>query len=250
LFRTTVATKHKHISTKNTKSINMLIKSLITKITKTGMMRLLLASLFLGTASAADCVVGDFTLETQGKCTTYATLLSSFEAFFADKINVAHTGCTNSAGAELLRLLGAASEQAAETLLKASCSAAIQNYDSIPFKDIAGYGEEFDDLYFRGFTDWNEEVATLYPADPKGTTQDPESNFLKREAVQVMSFYNTDGQYGMVDWPGNLDYLDLSQCKMNAVYCCWPKDRQANDNNGNCARPYDKACVDSNPGVS
>ena len=26
--------------------------------------------------------------------------------------------------------------------------------------------------------------------------------------------------------------------------CCWPKDRQAGDNNGNCARPYDENCVD------
>ncbi|KAL7528787.1 hypothetical protein ACHAXR_004262 [Thalassiosira sp. AJA248-18] len=26
--------------------------------------------------------------------------------------------------------------------------------------------------------------------------------------------------------------------------CCWPKDRQANDNNGNCATPYDSQCVD------
>lgn len=213
-------------------------------------MKFLLASLFLVTASAADCVVGDFTLEAQGKCTTYATLLASFEAFFADKVNVAHTGCTNSAGAELLRLLGAANVQAAETLLNASCSAAIQNYESLSFKDIAGYGEEFDDLYFRGFTDWNEEVATLYPVDPKGDATDPESNFLKREAVQVLNVYNSDGRYGLVDWPEFLDYLDPSKCNMNTVYCCWPKDRQANDNNGNCARPYDKACVDSNPGVS
>ena len=32
------------------------------------------------------------------------------------------------------------------------------------------------------------------------------------------------------------------------VYCCWPKDRQAQDGNGNCATPYDSRCVDSDPG--
>ena len=26
--------------------------------------------------------------------------------------------------------------------------------------------------------------------------------------------------------------------------CCWPKDRQANNGNGNCATPYDENCVD------
>jgi hypothetical protein len=29
--------------------------------------------------------------------------------------------------------------------------------------------------------------------------------------------------------------------------CCWPKDRQANDGNGNCATPYDENCVDKDP---
>merc|ERR1712232_177533 len=36
-------------------------------------------------------------------------------------------------------------------------------------------------------------------------------------------------------------------CAMNAAYCCWPKDRQANDNNGNCATPYDTNCFDKDP---
>ena len=31
------------------------------------------------------------------------------------------------------------------------------------------------------------------------------------------------------------------------AYCCWPKDRQAQDNNGNCNQPYDSRCVDADP---
>jgi len=30
--------------------------------------------------------------------------------------------------------------------------------------------------------------------------------------------------------------------------CCWTADRQANDNNGNCATPYDTNCVNADPG--
>ena len=30
-------------------------------------------------------------------------------------------------------------------------------------------------------------------------------------------------------------------------HSCWPTDRQANDNNGNCATPYDENCVDADP---
>ena len=32
-----------------------------------------------------------------------------------------------------------------------------------------------------------------------------------------------------------------------AIVSCWPKDRQANDNNGNCATPYEYNCVDKDP---
>jgi hypothetical protein len=39
----------------------------------------------------------------------------------------------------------------------------------------------------------------------------------------------------------------LATCTTNAAMCCWPKDRQANDNNGNCATEYDENCVDKDP---
>jgi hypothetical protein len=44
-----------------------------------------------------------------------------------------------------------------------------------------------------------------------------------------------------------LTNFDDATCTMNAAMCCWPKDRQANDNNGNCAKPYDLNCVDKDP---
>ena len=37
-------------------------------------------------------------------------------------------------------------------------------------------------------------------------------------------------------------------CKAHAAQCCWPRDRQAKDNNGNCNTPYDSYCVDKNVG--
>jgi hypothetical protein len=29
--------------------------------------------------------------------------------------------------------------------------------------------------------------------------------------------------------------------------CCWTQDRQANDGNGNCEKPYDVNCLDADP---
>ena len=44
-----------------------------------------------------------------------------------------------------------------------------------------------------------------------------------------------------------LTNFDDSTCTMNTAMCCWPKDRQANDNNGNCAKAYDVNCIDKDP---
>ena len=216
-------------------------------------MRFMLASLILGTASASNCILGDFSLQTTGKCSTYATLRAAFDVFFADKINISPS-CQNTVETELLTLLGVATVADADAVLKTMCTSAFQSYNATgynatAFKDIAGFDSRYVDLYFRGATDWNEKVATLYPPDPQGTTQDPESNLLRRDAARVLRFFEGNGQYGMVQWPTQLDYLDVSKCNANAAYCCWPKDRQANDNNGNCARPYDKTCVDADPAV-
>ena len=42
----------------------------------------------------------------------------------------------------------------------------------------------------------------------------------------------------------DLPQFEPSQCASHAAMCCWPRDRQANDNNGNCKKPYDENCVD------
>jgi len=41
---------------------------------------------------------------------------------------------------------------------------------------------------------------------------------------------------------------NFENCNMRAAMCCWVTDRQANDNNGNCATPYDTKCTDADPG--
>jgi hypothetical protein len=78
---------------------------------------------------------------------------------------------------------------------------------------------------------------------------------LKEDAESVRAFYEGVAQGKRVEWPGSLtnfqssvtDANGLATCTTNAAMCCWPKDRQANDNNGNCAKPYDLNCVDKDP---
>ena len=42
----------------------------------------------------------------------------------------------------------------------------------------------------------------------------------------------------------NLAQFDPAMCASHVAQCCWPRDRQAGDNNGNCATPYDSDCED------
>ena len=42
-------------------------------------------------------------------------------------------------------------------------------------------------------------------------------------------------------------FPSLSKCKYNSIMCCFGRDRQPNDNNGNCADPIDQNCLDADP---
>jgi len=54
----------------------------------------------------------------------------------------------------------------------------------------------------------------------------------------------------VIDLPSYLTSFDPDQngCDINAAFCCWVQDRQANDNNGNCNTPYESQCIDKDPG--
>jgi len=63
----------------------------------------------------------------------------------------------------------------------------------------------------------------------------------------VEDFYDTMASDTHLAWPGDLPNFDLDTCEIGAAMCCWPQDRQANDNNGNCNKQYDVNCVDKDP---
>jgi len=102
-------------------------------------------------------------------------------------------------------------------------------------------------MFYNGRTDWQEEVETIYETEDGTRT-----SILKEDAEQVRIFFDVIAQGRRVEWTGSLtnfqssvtDANSLATCTTNAAMCCWPKDRQANDNNGNCATPYDQKCVD------
>jgi hypothetical protein len=113
-----------------------------------------------------------------------------------------------------------------------------------PFYVAADKGSDyhFEQMFYNGLSTWQDEVETVYETYNLAVT-----SRLQTDAAKVKEFYDGLGKYSRVSWPDTLTNFEASTCSMNAAMCCWPKDRQANDNNGNCATPYDENCVDKDP---
>jgi len=62
--------------------------------------------------------------------------------------------------------------------------------------------------------------------------------------------YETHLQRYPLQWPGDdpTNMTNFANCQLQSAMCCFVSDRQANDNNGNCATPYDERCLDADPG--
>ena len=120
-----------------------------------------------------------------------------------------------------------------------SCSSFNSQLSDVPYERD---GAKFVERYYDGGTHWNEETETLlYPSDG-----DTPEQVLRTDAARVKGFYESAQDEPFV-WP-DLPQFDLDKCALKSAMCCWPQDRQANDNNGNCAKPYDENCVDRDPG--
>ena len=139
----------------------------------------------------------------------------------------------------------------AEAFVQSICQEAYDKYANdhqVPWANITQMGDKFDKEYYDGNGDWNEEHQSNYPHPPAIPGQ--ASNVLNRDAERVDDLYETNVQRYPVQWPGDAptSMSNFDNCKLQSAMCCWVSDRQANDNNGNCATPYDERCTDADPG--
>ena len=152
----------------------------------------------------------------------------------------ANGSCHNTAKRELTLLLGLDNEADAEAQIKKFCDVAYKkwNADGMPFPDILDKGEMFDKEFFDGNTILNDERETIVEYGTK-------LHELDEEFVRLATIRNQKADAMVIQWPSYMS--NFQNCALQAAMCCWVQDRQANDNNGNCAEPYDQNCVDANP---
>mmetsp|Transcript_22755 Transcript_22755/g.52247 ORF Transcript_22755/g.52247 Transcript_22755/m.52247 type:complete len:989 (+) Transcript_22755:238-3204(+) len=195
---------------------------------------------------AKACLAGPFSFEFEGECSR-ETLLEAYKDQVYSATGAIPRDCTATAEEDFQAKLDAAGTTAQEI-----CDKIYDTAEKVPFTDAAKKGTDmhFEQMFFNGRSDWQEEIETIYETDDESAT-----SVLKRDAELIRAFHDGTAQGRRVAWPGELTNFQSSvtdsrgnaTCTTNAAMCCWPKDRQANDGNGNCAKPYDQNCVDKDP---
>jgi len=186
----------------------------------------------------AGCPGGDgedFSVSFDGKC-TYTKVR---DAVYAKRDT---STCSESRDAIMVSLTGASTvAEAANIVNEQLCREAytINAEATFDFADITQKGTQFDNEYYAGGTYLNYEIQN-----------DAGEHELKTDAARVNRVYKDQAQHKVIDLPSYLTSFDPDQdgCDINAAFCCWVQDRQANDNNGNCNTPYESQCIDRDPG--
>lgn len=110
--------------------------------------------------------------------------------------------------------------------------------------------------YLKGATNWKIKDRHIEEYFDGGTIMNEERQYTDEDGVdqwvlqddfsKINSFYENAALGDLIEYPN--DIKNFEDCDIRAAYCCWIQDRQADDNNGNCATPYDENCVDADPG--
>lgn len=109
-----------------------------------------------------------------------------------------------------------------------TCADAWDTIDHSTFKEVDDrFTDDFMDEYINGDTFLNHETGTF-----QGTV----------EGTNIDDFRDDQATNTVVE-----AIPLLSTCTNNAFMCCFGRDRQPNDNNGNCMDPTDRNCRDADP---
>jgi len=185
----------------------------------------------------------DFTLYFKGEC-TYENLVDRMHIKTQE-----NSRCINSGEEEIQLLVGVidpSDEHVAKERVKSICKTAMDAMamdptKSVPWEQVTNKGDNFDQQYYDGKTFFNEERQTDYDSLIPGEV----NNELKRDGERIDDLYETVLERVPFQWPYHID--NFENCEIRAAMCCWVQDRQANDNNGNCNKPYDDNCIDKDP---
>ena len=212
---------------------------------------LIYISILAGVSPAASkCLSGSWVLDYEGDCDR-ETLVQVFNDQVFGVEGATSDACIGiTAEQELDAQLAEANPS---TDIETLCAGIYKSQSEVAFTDILKKDDDykFEAEFFLGNTQLQEEVETTFEREDRRAT-----SVLKQDGEAVRVHFQGKAQTSKTGWP-NLPNFKSSvvdsnggaTCTTNAAMCCWPKDRQANDNNGNCAaNTYSKNCVNEDPG--
>ena len=173
----------------------------------------ILSTIFLPTTLAQqECLNGGFQFEFEGACTV-ENIINEYSYQVYNAAGATPSGCTASAEEDLKAKLAGKS-------IQSLCDMVYAEQDKVPFTSAANRGTDlqFEEQFFNGLTDWQDEVETLYPGGRP-------TSILKYDAEQVRVFQEGTNQGKRVAWPGELNNFksnerevgDLATCETNAA---------------------------------
>lgn len=163
----------------------------------------------------------------------FLTIMAQIE----EKVEELGESCPHDAIDELQLLTGTKNKRKAKGYIDLMCGDAWRTVEHLDFTDVdAGFDETFMAEYFDGGTFLNEETGNFQGEDNPAY---PVSDQSKAAGESIDAFRN-DGAPDTV----LIGTPELKSCQNQAMMCCFGRDRQSNDNNGNCA---DNDCDDGDP---
>jgi len=170
---------------------------------------------------------------------------SSFEADGCDYIQVIEKikrkvrSCPHDADAELQKMTGTSSLDDAKAYLNEACNTAFGKVSTTTTTNIdSRFDEGFMNDYIGGGTFLNNETGNFQGNNPSHPTSDQS----KTAGNSINNFYNGEADSTILL---NTGWGGFDQCQNQAYMCCFGRDRQSNDDNGNCAK---NDCSDADPG--
>jgi len=156
-----------------------------------------------------------------------------------DAVNRKLRNCPHGIEEELQAMTNTGAIDDAKVFLKGICDEIFENVDTSSYTDIdSRFTNSFMNEYVAGRTFLNEETGNFQgrqnrnPATPQSLSA----------GESIDNFYDDNADSTILT---NNGFGNFDSCKNQAYMCCFGRDRQSNDNNGNCAN---NNCEDADPG--
>jgi len=147
--------------------------------------------------------------------------------------------CPHDADAELQLLTGTGSLEEAKEKLAEICSAIL---DSIEQSTFATIDDQFTDDFMMDYID-GEGFLNEGTGNFQGDTGDSDEESVK--AGKRIGAFREEGATNTILNDGDWGTGSFDSCESQAYLCCFGRDRQFGDNNGNC---NEDDCEDADPG--